>query len=293
MKKIIFSFVLILISNCIYSQSFVVKNEKDNSTIPYVNVFSTSKDIGYTTDKKGKVKVDKSKLAENDTLVFSAVGFDSKSIVIKDIINKTVLLTAQPFEKNNDVKLQTKVKTINFIEDLIPAKSIDISFENLPNILTIHFPYEDKYKETPFLKNIKINTIGNENIEFNIRFYDVDENGLPGNFLYNENILVKSKKSRSTITVDLTDFNIKFSEKGVFVGLESLITKENKHYRNVIMGYDAENNAIKRKLEKYAPAISLVHNNSNFEHYLYDLGKWKKLSENNPNTFAIELNLTN
>ncbi len=51
---------------------------------------------------------------------------------------------------------------------------------------------------------------------FNVKLYRKDKNGLPGEFLYGENIIGHAKKGDRNTVVDLSKYDIPFPEEGFF-----------------------------------------------------------------------------
>ncbi len=94
---------------------------------------------------------------------------------------------------------------------------MDFAVDRSAWILARYFPYSPAYKRTPFLKAVMVRTNSKvKDAVFNLKLYRKDENGLPGAFLYSENIIVHAKKGIRNTIVDLSPYNIIFPEEGFF-----------------------------------------------------------------------------
>jgi len=82
-KRVVFCVILLLISGRVFGQSTVsgiVKDSKTGNTLPGVNVSVKGTTTGTSTDAEGRYQLQPTSL--QDTLVFSFIGYESKSIPI-------------------------------------------------------------------------------------------------------------------------------------------------------------------------------------------------------------------
>ena len=160
-----------------------------------------------------------------------------------------------------------------------------------------YFPNEDKYLDTPFIKEFAFLTNSEiENAKFNIRLYEYDSLNFIGNSVYDKNIISSVKKGKKTTIIDISDLNIKIPQKGLVVIVEWLIIEDNKREFTVI-------SEGKRKMKiAYAPMFGAVAKNTN-KHAMIYRGEWMN-SYKNPSQsiknykdkyseLAVSLTLTN
>ena len=168
---------------------------------------------------------------KEDTLIFSALGFEKKIISAKEA--KKVILNESSIHLEEIIivkKYGTKTREIGLSDSKMYQ-----SFENSPRLDVKFFPFEPSYKKTRFLKTLIINAESRiENAVLKIHFYKVNEKGLPGEEMLNKNYIVSIKKGTSKNIYDLGDFNLKIPEKGMFVGFEKLLIERNKIEKTLI-----------------------------------------------------------
>jgi hypothetical protein len=298
MKKTFTLLLFCLISLISNAQiTAIVKNSKDQKPIPYVNIWVENENIGVTADENGKFTIT---APINSKFIFNALGYDDK-IMEASKIDGVVYLIPKVFELKEVVVSSAKKTIENKIGTFI-SKGINSFYgsgDNYPYLVARYFPNDTKSAETPFIKSIM--PFCNSDIKgakFKVRIFESKKNGLPGDELITENILVTVKKGASTPIIDLSKFNIIFPEYGLFVGLEFMQIESNKH-SFVITRRETNKKEIHISLE---PAFGTIQGKSD-ENEIWRLskGKWYKSdwftnqgqSGRGKDLLAIELTLTN
>lgn len=237
--------------------------DENNKPIPYVNIWVENENVGTTSNDNGFFTID---VSEGKRLVFSAVGFESKMISIK-----------------NEEKVVLKTAVFKLDEIIITKRKQDKELE-IGNAERIHhrqlsgdkpwiygklFEFDTLYKKTPFLKKIVFYSDSDiKNAKLKIRIFEFNDS-IPTNDLLSEDLMVTVKKGMRKNSIDISKFNLKFPEKGVVIGLEWLIIEENKFF----FEYKSYNSKEIVKSISYAPC--LVVNYSKVEHsFSYSKGKW-------------------
>jgi len=83
-------FVLLFVSFNSFGKSFIegkVIEEGSENLIPFVNIGVVNKEEGTVSNVKGYFTLDISVLNDNDTILFSSIGYESKTIVLSDLKN--------------------------------------------------------------------------------------------------------------------------------------------------------------------------------------------------------------
>jgi hypothetical protein len=168
------------------------------------------------------------------------------------------------------------------------------SSDNYPYMVARYFPSEENTIETPFIKSIMPYCKSDiKGAKFKVRIFESKKNGLPGDELITENILVTVKKGASTPIIDLSKFNIIFPEYGLFVGLEFMQIESNKH-SFVITRRETNKKEIHISLE---PAFGTIQGKSDEnEIWRFSKNEWfnnKWVKPNAKDLLAIKLTLTN
>lgn len=295
--KSIVLIALLLISNyCLCQVESVVIDKNTNEVIPYVNIWVEGEENGTSSNENGEfvLYVDESKF-----VIFSAIGYETIHIKA-NLIEETIALR-QDENLLNEVSIITQKQNLELKIGKFKKSKINhyFSCDKSPWIVARFFQYEKRYHKTPYIKKIKLLTDSEiKNAKFNLRLYNVDENGKPGNYLYQDNIIGFAKKGNKYTEIDISDLKIQFPESGFFVAVEWLIIEENK------FEYNFKDNKTKEMINSisYLPRLGFISAETNDNSWNYRKGKWYKAHENRYlgqkynykySLLAIELTLTN
>lgn len=208
----------------------VISDKRKNTPLPYVSLGILNKDRGTTTNTRGEFELVISEATVNDTLRVSMIGYEPRIFIIRDLLqaNKKILNIAL-HEKTNelrevvvtDKKLHTKIlgnKTDSKFfggkfapGDLGSEIAIKINIKNNPT-------YLDK-----FSFNISYNT--EDTATFRVNIYEA-RNGLPGENILPENIILKVNGQTGKIEVDLTKYDLAVTTD-IFIALEWIEGRKN------------------------------------------------------------------
>ena len=259
--------LLFLITNISFAQiKGVVKDSITGKPIPYVSVWVQNENIGTTSEENGEFKINSSEKSKK--LIFSSLGFEKK--IVKASECEFVRLKPSSFQLDEvDV---TKHFESKIIEIGKTKNETYQAFDNGPKIDTKFFPYKASYKKTRFIKKVSLfadNTI--ENASIKLHFYNVDENGFPGDEILKKDFIVTLKKGVLKTTFDLSEFNLRMPKRGIFVGFEKLIIEKNKIEKTTT---NFNNNTTRVQIS-YAPSV--LYNFVEREIlYNFSGGKWNK-----------------
>jgi hypothetical protein len=155
--------------------------------IPYVNIWVDGENIGTTSEEDGTFTIG---ISDQKTLVFSAVGFETKKVNSLDV--KTVILIAR-VNKLEEVNVFKRKGTEEIVIGKFKKRNIK-SFRlstTEPLIIATKIEPSSEVEKHPFVKDISFATYSNlENAKVNLRFFEVDKEGNPGNDFLQQNILV-------------------------------------------------------------------------------------------------------
>jgi hypothetical protein len=263
MKKI----VLFLLISCSLNAQIkgVVKDSITGKPIPYVNIWVEHENNGTTSKEDGTFEI---KTAKDKPLFFSIVGYNSKKAILNS--KNEVLLSQKIIELEN-----IDIITLKKSESLLVGKSVFRRITHLqgkyPQILAKKFDYDTIYKRTPYLKEIEVFTqseIKYASLKLRILLHD-SVSDLPNIDLVNEDIIVKVKRGRNKTILDVSKYKIKFPEKGIDIGLESMHIESNKYI------YSYKYNGLNYDTEVYAPSIICNHSEKE-KSYLFLNNEWMK-----------------
>ena len=266
--------IFLIVSQFAFSQIRGVVNDSiSGEPIPFVNIWVENETIGTTSEADGSFFLEASK---EKNIVISVLGYERKTLKGSQI--SVVQLKPMAYDLREVVILNKKQSKQIEIGDI--KNAIFQSFDNGPKIEAKFFPYQASYSKTKFLKEVTIFTDSRiEEATIKLHFYSVDENGFPGEELLTKDYIVTLKKGIIKHRFNISQFDLVFPEKGMFVAYEKLLIESNKTGT------------------KYQPYVLYNYVERNF-FYTYAFGKWSKQSGNNlekisVNEPSINLILTN
>ncbi len=274
MKDIRLIWIFLIVSQFAFSQiRGVVKDSISGEPIPFVNIWVENETVGTTSEADGTFFLEASK---QKNIVISVLGYERKTIKGSQI--SVVQLKPMAYDLREVVILNKKQSKQIEIGDI--KNAIFQSFDNGPKIEAKFFPYQSSYSKTKFIKEVTIFTDSRiEESTIKLHFYSVDENGYPGEELLTKDYVVTLKKGIIKHRFNISQFDLVFPEKGMFVAYEKLLIESNKTGT------------------KYQPYVLYNYVERDF-FYTYAYGKWSKQSGNNSekisvNEPSINLILTN
>lgn len=290
-KRLLIVFVLINFTVSAQVKG-VVRDSLSGKPIPFVSVWSENQNIGTTSEENGEFTINTNEKSKR--LIFSALGFEKKSIKITEAKNVKLV----PVEYQLDEVVISKSRKSSEIEIGKTDNAICQAFDNGPRIDVKFFPYAANYKRTKYIKQLTLYTDSRiENATVRIHFYDVDDNGFPNKELLQKDRIVNVRKGTVNHLIDVSDLNLTMPKKGLFVGFEKLIIEKNKLEKTI-----TNSNTNETKIQTtYYPFILYNYVERDFL-FTYSGGKWNKQTMNVNNNSkdkekiyepAINLILTN
>ena len=254
MKENRLIWIFLIVSQFAFSQiRGVVKDSISGEPIPFVNIWVENETIGTTSEADGTFFLEASK---EKNIVISVLGYERK--ILKGTAISIVQLKPMTYDLAEVVILNKKQSKIIEIGDI--KNAIFQSFDNGPKIEAKFFPYQASYSKTKFIKEVTIFTDSRiDDATIKLHFYSVDENGSPGKELLTKDYIVTLKKGIIKHRFVISQFDLIFPEKGMFVAYEKLLIESNKTG------------------SKYQPYVLYNYVERDF-FYTYAYGKWTKLN---------------
>jgi len=284
--------LLISLPTCIFAQiSGVVVDRKTGNPVEFANIWVENQNIGATSNEKGLFSFKENIV--NKSLIISAIGYESLQIVV-DKNNLRIELVPKNY-LIEEVTVRPKKHNV-LVVDIFRKSSVSyyLLSNSRPWIIAKFFKYSSTYEKTPFIKNLSILTDGEINgATFNLRLMSVNENGEPSGDILKENLIIKAKKGKRKLLVDLSAFQVTFPKNGFFVAVEALIIESNR--REFV--YTIEGSSKKIYTVQHDPKFGMVLRDDSVSNWIYTAGKWtdrslKVKSEDKNRELAIELTLT-
>jgi len=268
----------------------VVLDSISGKPIAYVGVFTSKPEFNFSTDKKGKFKVEN--LTKQDTLWFFTPGYEEKKITVENLDKKTLLKPIiNKQEKENIGLYNQKKQWIDFQTNNNSLKTTSSSSTNLKAYFIDGIHSSDKKIILENLSFKVVNLTQKTNV-LKIRFFKTDSLKKVGEEIYIEPIIITIESSekresnniyhtRTIQKIDLLNQQIKIPKEGFFIAIE-LINIEENQFNNVFN-------------ETKSILISPSINTTNIETkvYQYNKGKWKATDKmNNFPDFKISIATT-
>lgn len=300
MKKYLLFFFLFIFSITNAQVKACIINSNDKSPVPYVNIWIENENIGTTSNTDGIFEITED--TTNKNIIFSALSYETLTIPANEI--KDFVTLVNNVEELDEVLLIKRKKNESITIGEFKKKKVNSYFSCgiTPWITARYFPYKDEYTKTPYLNQLEFITstfFDKKKGKVNIRLYNVSEDGFPGDYLSEENIIVNIEKGKKITTVKFNVLDIIFPKSGLFIAVEWLIIDDN--YYETEMSVKGK---IKKQLRKgYNPSIGTVPFESNEFSFIYRQGKWEKVwlnkftgmkaYKNKYQTLAMKLHLSN
>lgn len=263
----------------------------NHNPIPFVNIWVKGSQIGTTSNENGTFTIT---AKQNDTLVFSAIGFQMLEYVAVKI--KSSLEMKSSIERLDSVVIERPIYVTEQTFGKIKKQdySYSLACGTKPWMVGSRLPFKPEYDATPFLKQINIAIRSQvKEAKFAIRLYS-DHDSLFKLPLNDQPIYGYAKKGKGKTEIDLTQELIKFPEKGLVVVFEFLLIEQNRH------DYKATDIGTKKKETKtsYEPSFGTRDDKVlSKSSVTYSSGKWwfkGSAFYEKPNTeLAMELVITN
>jgi hypothetical protein len=183
---------------------------KDNAPVKYLNIGIVNKNIGTVTNDNGHFQLKIPEKYYKDSIKFSSVGYQTKTIQISDII------------RGIDTTIKIDELTYNLSEVRIKPKKYQTKTLGCKNGL-LWFEATDSIDQLGYEKGIKINVKGKETrlkdfnfylyrnscdtLVFRLNIYNIQDTVVQENIL-KENIIVSTTIKSGYVTVDLQKYNL-------------------------------------------------------------------------------------
>lgn len=275
-------FLLFLCAFQSFSQSKTAKgfvyDEDTKQPIPYVNISIIESSNGTSSDESGSYTLEIEEKDLNKNIHLSSLGYNDSIISVEQFIKLDKIFLKAKIEQLNEVviskKFEEKFLVVNQLEKSDLCAGYGTNFKN-PWMLALYFPYNETYKETDFLKSVRIHfgNFRNKKSKFRLRLFSVDENGLPDEDVLQESVVVELKKNQKIADIDISNFNIIFPRNGFYIAFEWLYIPYNEEEVNFCIDEKC------KKTEKrivYKPTFSaFCDSEDEFKVAMYISGEWK------------------
>jgi hypothetical protein len=243
-----------------------------------------NQELGQHSNSDGEFAISKQML--NNEFIFSKAGYQDTSVMIQSGLESVIM---KKVEIARDQFSNVEGKRVITLGSVNGENSGDLSNLNVPVVYLKYFPSAKSYGY--YLDLLKLKTQNEIPLaKINVRLYSATKNLEPGDYIYDEDIILSIKEGERISKVDLSELKLRMPENGLFVGIEPLIIPENIYHnddRNLIT------DEITKRME-YMPKLVIMRNerptDKQYPSFIFIGGKFKAIT-NSQLTHALEFKL--
>ncbi len=223
MKQIQLVLFGVFLSNVVIAQNIYsgkVINAHTQEPISFVNIGVIGKQVGTVSDSNGEFEISLGQSFDRDSIKISIIGYKGQTLITSEFKSKfrngnSLILLEEEFVELDQIVINQNKLSTKTLGNKTESKMLSGGFgsQQLGSEVGIRI----KIKESPtyldkfncFISNNRF-----DSVTFRLNIYQLTD-GLPGENILKENILVRTKIKQGRITVDLTEYNI--IVKNVFI----------------------------------------------------------------------------
>jgi len=238
LKTCLIFYLMILFQSNLRAQNFTLEGvvKDSNNYLAFSSIEVLSKKKGIIADELGRFVIE---INKTDTLLVKSLGFKSK--YISNFISDNIIILLEP-----DTFLLNTVTVIPKNQEIIKkgytGNKAKGGYRSKPGTIIAYLIQKDNVSNSEqILKDVSIFIANDEvvNTPIRIRCMSVSTNiTQPDKDMYKESIILKPNKGGKWYKIDLTNFNIKIPENGVFVCFEYFEDKPNYYTENIMVKSD-------------------------------------------------------
>jgi hypothetical protein len=237
-------FLFLLLFQTSFSQTVIegqLLSEDSKEPIPYANIGILDSYVGTITNNDGTFEISIPEEYETDSLLFAALGFERKSILVSSISNRkkiTIYLREHSTVLKNITVKTKKLKPIRSVDEgnlLYDVGSLYV--DSLAGGAAMALLIENSRSKHPdftvpyFVTNARLR-ISYNSLDFfkiRVRFLSVDpETGLPGDDLFNESVIANARILKGWINFDLSKYTVRIQSHSFYVVFEWILEEEER-----------------------------------------------------------------
>jgi hypothetical protein len=268
--KTTYTYLFLMFAMISYAQTYIKGTilDENKEGIYYANIVIIDTGIGALSKSDGSFSLTVSDSLLLDTLEVSYLGYESKIFVINTLLDKPNMIELEKAENLlNEVVVIAKNAVIieKGNKDKKSASGIGRTYYNWENVFIVaKFIDNDKNEKgfilaVSFFLNKSFHLKYGHQTPFRIRLYDVGEAGNPKEDLLLDNLIVQAQKKNKWHIVDISKYNIPIPKNGFFVGMEWLISEDEKYKKEIEVNYvKKDGTKKKRKQMVFGQGLGLV-----------------------------------
>lgn len=234
-KYLAFSDQIILVESEKAPQEKIIMGQiidgETKEAIPYATIMFLKTGEGVISDYNGKFELEFDR-QNADTLKFASIGYVSRKVAPSRVLKRNIIKVAL---KKDLIKVpQVDIKASDYYNKTYGNKGL-VSLGALymdTNGQEVALYIKNKEKKAGLIHKIyfKLSKKGNTDAPFRIRIYKPDSVGKPGKDILNEILVVKPETKKSWFAVDISAYDIKFPQEGLFFSMGGVFPNDFNFY---------------------------------------------------------------
>lgn len=202
-----------------------IYDSETKQPIGYAHILVKNKAFGATTNERGKFPVGGIKIA--DTLTVNAKDYAVKKVVYAKSIDSIFLIRTSHESSQSTLRKGNRVKE-SFLLDTEELSEPGLIYQINDQIVGQYFAPRQLYTDNPYLTGISVRIFSSKNKQFfNVVIRKRGEDGKPGDYVYDENILCEIKKEGvHVLHIDVDGDKIQLPPDGFFISFEKVVKRK-------------------------------------------------------------------
>jgi len=193
--------------------------------IPYVNIGIAEKDIGTVSDSIGNFMLKIPQNLGNESLLFTSVGFEDRSIPVQQLLSAHEIFLTAKFQQLQQVVVLPKQLSIKVLGNTTQSMFLSAGFSS--GNLGAQAGTRIRIRHAPaYLEKVNFHLSYNklDSIKVRLNIYEMKD-GIPGNNILPENVIISiPDKKAGNFEIDLSKYNLTVKDD-ILIALELIQAK--------------------------------------------------------------------
>ncbi len=221
--RIFLTYFFLIFFGTVNSQTIIkckVLDSASKAPVMFANAGIVSKAFGTVTDEKGEFTLNVPDSLMNEKIRISILGYKSKDIYLKKLMNTPVLYLSEAAYNLSEVAVKPKKTKHKVLGNETTTKVSTCGFTSNTLGCEMGVKLNIKHKETQ-LKKLSFNIVRNiyDSLIFRVNIYKTTKDGKPGENILTKSLFVQPTSKTGLVEVDLSKLYL-FVDEDVFVSIE-------------------------------------------------------------------------
>jgi hypothetical protein len=206
-----------------------VISKQANQPVPFAFVTDEHRKWGISTDENGYFVLDERPVG--DTLIVGCLGFFEYKVSFSQWKNPMkIFLSEKPFQLQEVIIENNRKKHTLWLGSQIKTTTRSVGQISFPTVQEIAVLIPNYLQSEGYIHKVGywISRLGKHKTPFRVRIYK-NQNGMPGEDLLQENLIVHARKGNNWFDIDVSKYNIPIPNEGFFISMEWIYSANPKY----------------------------------------------------------------